>query len=127
MNSTHTKTLALLFVLLAFRPATAMAQAMKARVVGESIQLEAQDFQFLSAESQRRLRDGVTVTYAFRVNVSATRSGDPMLVLNYHCAFSFDIFEEKYKVVRVEPGYRSASHLSESAARDLCIHSLEVP
>ena len=117
----------LLFILVAFSPLALKAESLKAQLVGEQLQLVAPDFQFLSAEARQRLHDGATVIYAFRINVSATKNGDALLVLTYHCVFSYDIFEEKYKVARLEPGYRTASHLSESAARDLCIRSLEVP
>jgi hypothetical protein len=117
----------LLFLLVAFSPLAMKAESLKTQLVGEQLQLVAPDFQFLSAEARQRLHDGITVIYAFRISVSATKNSDALLVLTYHCVFSYDIFEEKYKVTRLEPGYRSASHLSEPAARDLCIRSLEVP
>jgi hypothetical protein len=44
-----------------------------------------------------------------------------------HCEFSFALWEEKYKVSRREPGYRSASNLSQTAAETLCLESLVVP
>jgi hypothetical protein len=59
--------------------------------------------------------------------VSDSRNGAAVAEYTYHCVFSFDILEEKYKVSRQEPGYRTASHLSESAARDLCLDSLMIP
>jgi hypothetical protein len=127
MNSRNFKTHAVLLTLFAFFPMALEAEPLKAQLVGEQLQFEAPDFQFLSAESQQRLHDGATVIYAFRINVSMTKNGDALLALTYHCVFSYDIFEEKYRVVRLEPGYRSASHLTETAARALCIRSLEVP
>jgi hypothetical protein len=127
MCERNIKTRAVLLLLLVFAPKALDAESLKAQLVGEQIQFVAPEFRFLSEESNQRLHDGATVIYAFRVNVSTTKNGEAMLALTYHCVFSYDIFEEKYRVVRQEPGFRSASHLTEPAARELCIRSLEVP
>jgi len=127
MYKRNIKTQAILLLLLAFTPGMLKAESLKAQLIGEQIQFIAPEFHFLSEESTQRLHDGATVIYAFRVNVSTTKNGDAMLALTYHCVFSYDILEEKYRVVRQEPGFRSASHLTEPAARELCIRSLEVP
>jgi len=121
------KTRAVLLLLFAFIPKALNAESLKAQLVGEQIQFIAPEFRFISEESNQRLHDGATVIYAFRINVSGTKNGDALLALTYHCVFSYDIFEEKYRMVRLEPGFRSASHLTEPAARELCIRSLEVP
>jgi len=91
------------------------------------LHVKAPDLKFLSPAAQARLHDGATVTYKFRLVVSATKTGTALAEYTYHCVFSFDILEEKYKVSRREPGYRAASHLSESSARDLCLDSLTIP
>jgi hypothetical protein len=127
MYERNIKTRAVLFLLFAFAPKILKAESLKAQLVGEQIQFVASEFHFLSEESNQRLHDGATVIYAFRINVSASKNGDAVLALTYHCVFSYDIFEEKYRMVRLEPGFRSASHLTEPAARELCIRSLEVP
>jgi hypothetical protein len=103
------------------------AETLKLHLNGDQLHIEAHDLRFLSPEAQARLHDGATVIYKFRLLVSASRNGDAAADITYHCVFSFDILEEKYKVSRQEPGYRTASHLSENAARDLCLDSLTVP
>jgi hypothetical protein len=127
MRARTIATWAALLLLPVLRPAAARAESLKAHLNGEQLHFGAPDLRFLSPEAQRRLHDGATVIYAFRVSVSGTKSGDATFAVTYHCVFSFDIFEEKYKVSRLEPGYRSSSHLSENAARDLCIDSLAIP
>jgi hypothetical protein len=124
--STITTWAALVFLLCGY-PSIAGAESLKIRLNGDQLHMEARDLRFLSAAALARLRDGATVIYRFRLLVSATRNGDATVEYTYHCVFSFDILEEKYKVTRQEPGYRSASHLSESAARDLCLDSLTIP
>lgn len=114
-------------LVVALRPQAAHAQALKTRLDAEQLHVIAPDLRFLSMEARQRLHDGASVTYAFHLSVSATRSGTPQSSIFYHCVFSYDIWEEKYKVSRAEPGFRSASHLTESAAQDLCIESLAIP
>jgi hypothetical protein len=91
------------------------------------VHLDAPDLRFISADARQVLHDGATVTYSFRIGVSASKYSVPAVSITYHCVFSYDIWEERYKVSRSEPGARSASHLSENAAQKLCIESLTIP
>jgi len=118
--------LGLLLMLFLFPP-LATAQSLKPYVDAEGLHFRAPDLRLLSNEARRRLRNGGTVTYAFRVSLSTERRGAHRNSVSYHCVFSFDLWEEKYKVVRLEPGYRSATHLSQSAAEELCLESLVIP
>jgi hypothetical protein len=114
-------------LLLCFLTSIYGAESLKVHLNGEQLHIEAHDLRFLSQAAQARLHDGATVIYRFRLIVSDSRNGNAAAEYTYHCVFSFDILEEKYKVSRQEPGYRTASHLSESAARDLCLDSLMIP
>jgi len=114
-------------ILVALYPAVAGAESLKVHANGDQLHVDAPDLRFLSQAALTRLREGATVIYRFRVTVSATKTGKATAEYIYHCVFSFDILEEKFKVSRQEPGYRSASHLSENAARDLCLDSLTIP
>ena len=116
-----------LLLMISLLPAMATAQSLKPYVDAEGLHLRSPDLRLLSAEARRRLRNGATVTYAFRVSLSNERRGTHRNSVSYHCVFSFDLWEEKYKVVRLEPGYRSASHLSQTAAEELCLESLVIP
>jgi hypothetical protein len=127
MRATTLMTWAGLGLLLSLNPAIARGESLKVHLNGEQLHVEAHDLRFLSPAAQARLHDGATVIYRFRLLVSASRNGDAAAEYTYHCVFSFDILEEKYKVSRQEPGYRAASHLSENAARDLCLDSLMIP
>jgi hypothetical protein len=116
-----------LALLVMLYPAIAGAESLKVRLEGDQLHIVAPDLRFFSQAALARLHDGATVMYRFRLIVSSTKSGDAYAEYTWHCLFSFDILEEKYKVSRIEPGYRSASHLSESSARDLCLDSLLIP
>jgi hypothetical protein len=41
--------------------------------------------------------------------------------------FSYDLWEEKYAVARLDPSGRSISHLSSSAAETWCLDALALP
>jgi len=118
---------AVLTLLVCLYPAVAGAETLKVHLNGDQLHVDAPDLRFLSQSALTRLREGATVIYRFRVTISASKTGKATAEYTYHCVFSFDILEEKFKVSRQEPGYRSASHLSESAARDLCLDSLTIP
>jgi hypothetical protein len=127
MRTTCIITWAALASILSLYPANARGESLKLHLNGEQLHVEAHDLRFLSQTALARLHDGATVIYRFRMLVSDSRNGNAVGEYTYHCVFSFDILEEKYKVSRQEPGYRTASHLSESAARDLCLDSLTIP
>ena len=127
MRATTLMTWTALVSLFIFIPAKARGESLKVHLNGEHLHMEARELHFLSQAAQARLHDGATVIYRFRLVLSDSRNGSAVAEYTYHCVFSFDILEEKYKVSRQEPGYRTASHLSESAARDLCLDSLTIP
>ena len=107
-------------------PALGAAQSLKPYVESDQLHLRGSNLRLLSSEAKQQLRNGATVTYAFRVSVMDARKGDARGSFTYHCVFSFDLWEEKYKVSRREPGYRSASNLTQAAAEQLCLESLVV-
>jgi hypothetical protein len=127
MRATTLMTSTVLVSLLGLFPAVARGESLKVHLNGEQLHMEARELRFLSPAAQARLHDGATVIYRFRLLLSDSRNGSAFAEYTYHCVFSFDILEEKYKVSRQEPGYKTASHLSESAARDLCLDSLTIP
>jgi hypothetical protein len=106
---------------------TAAAQTLRLQLDADQVRLAAPDLRFISPDARQALHDGSSVTYSFRINISATRNGIASISLTYHCIFSYDIWEERFKVSRSEPGARSASHLSEEAAQKQCIESLTIP
>jgi hypothetical protein len=108
-------------------PSLGEAQSLRPYVGGDQVHLRSPNPRLLTGEAKQQLRNGATVTYAFRIQVSGTQRGEARVTLSYHCVFSFDLWEEKYKVSRKEPGYRSASGLSQSAAEQFCMESLTVP
>jgi hypothetical protein len=108
-------------------PALARAQSLKPFVEGDQLHLRSPNLRLLSAGANKQLHNGATVTYAFRVSIMGTKDGDARASFTYHCVFSFDLWNDTYKVSRREPGYRSASRLRQAAAEQLCLESLVIP
>jgi hypothetical protein len=119
--------LKLVFWIAVLSPAMAAAQSLKPYVDGEQLHLRSSNLRLLSGDAAKRLRNGATVTYAFRVETMATKGGVARAPFTYHCVFSWDIWNGTYKVSRLEPGYRSASNLNQNGAEQTCLDSLVVP
>jgi hypothetical protein len=116
------------FLLLAgLYPAGAEAQSLKPYVEGDQLHLRSSNLRLLSSKAKEQLRNGATVTYAFRVTWMAAKGGEARASYSYHCEFSFALWEKTYKVSRREPGFRSVSGLSEETAEQLCLESLVIP
>src|SRR4029079_17121658 len=81
----------------------AYGQTLKARLDGDQVHLDAPDLHFISTDARQVLHDGSTLTYSFRISVSASKSSIAATSITYHCVFSYDIWEERYKVSRSEP------------------------
>ena len=107
-------------------PAFGAAQSLKPYVEGDQLHLRGSNMKLLSSEAKQQLRNGATVTYAFRVSIMETRNGQARGSFTYHCVFSYALWEEKYKLSRREPGYRSSANLTQVAAEQLCLESLVV-
>jgi hypothetical protein len=122
----HSRLLPLLLAAMLY-PAFSEAQSLKPFVEGDQLHLSSSNLRLLSAAAKQQLRNGATVTYAFRVSIMGTKNGDARGSFIFHCMFSFDLWDETYKASRREPGYRSASRLTQSAAEQLCLESVVVP
>lgn len=81
---------------------------------------------FLGGKPLERLHDGATVTYVFFLAV-VPAGGGTLLQREERFTVSFDLWEEKFAVVRAGSPLRSASHLSASAAEAWCLDHLALP
>jgi hypothetical protein len=108
-------------------PRLASAQSLKARVEGDRLRVGVQKMPFLSGEALRRLRDGVSVNFVFRLLALAGRSGTVIARSEYRFVISYDIFEEKFQVSTVRPAARVQSHLTQEAAEAACLEAMDLP
>jgi hypothetical protein len=91
------------------------------------LRISAPQLRFLTGETLQRLRDGASVTYVFDVAATGGRYGARLAHASYRFVFSYDLWEEKYAVARLDPSPRSISHLSAAAAESWSLDSLILP
>jgi hypothetical protein len=113
-----------LFLSFLFWPAMVFAQTMTVRLEGDQLRIAAPQLHFIGTEVLARLHNGIAVNYIFRLGIAPDRLGKPMTEVTYRFVVSYDIFEEKFAINRLEPNPRSITHLSQAAAEVWCLDSI---
>jgi hypothetical protein len=96
------------------------------------IRVTAASLHFLTGQSLSRLHDGATVPFDFQLVVftgSGTSGSQNTVVARALERFvvSYDVWDEKFSVVRVRDFHRSAMRLSAAGAESWCLENLFVP
>ena len=105
-------------------PALLFAQTVAVKLDGDQLRVAAPELHLLGSEVLQRLHSGIAVNYVFRIGITSNRYSKPTTVTSYRFVISYDIFEEKFAVSRIEPNPRSITHLSETAAQLWCLDSI---
>jgi hypothetical protein len=116
----------LLFVALLW-PAVAAAQNLEVRLEGTQLRISASGLNFITGDALKRLQDGASVTFTFRLGTHASRNSAPTDLVTTRFVVSYDLWEEKYAVTRAGAGPRSISYLSLAAAEKWCMDLLSLP
>ncbi len=118
----------LLFALLSVTlTATALGQTLKVRVERDQLRVTDSQLRFLTGRPLDRLHNGATVTYALQLTIRNEKSGRVSSRLTQRFAFSYDLWEEKFTVTRLDSPARSASNLSIAKAQAWCLDNLAIP
>lgn len=104
-----------------------LGQSLGVRVDGERLRIDITKARLLVGEPLERLHDGASVTYIVQVSALTARSGSVLTRTTYRYVISYDIFEERFQVSRIQPAPRVLSHLSMAAAEAAMVDSLEIP
>jgi len=105
-------------------PAPLVAQTVGLKLDGEQLRVSVPQLHFLGTEVLQRLHNGIAVNYVFKIGITPNRDSKPTSPASYRFVISYDIFEQKFAVSRIEPNPRSITHLSESAAQLFCLDSI---
>jgi hypothetical protein len=103
------------------------AQGLRAHLDGDRVHVSAPQLDFLSGRNVETLRNGGTVSYAFQLTAASASGGRTLYRAFERFAVSYDLWEERFSVVRSDPPARSASHLSAAAAAAWCVDAISVP
>ena len=117
----------IVLVALLFASGLALGQSLEMRTDGDRLRIVAPRLRLLTGVPLERLHDGASVSYTFRLSILNSRSGEVLGQAFYRFVISFDIFEERFQVSRLEPTTRVLSHLSMPAAEAACIDAIEIP
>jgi hypothetical protein len=96
------------------------------KLEGDQLRVAAPQLHFLGSEVLQRLHNGIAVNYVFKIGITPNRYSKPTTETSYRFIISYDIFEEKFAVSRIEPNPRSITHLSEAAAQLWCLDSISL-
>jgi hypothetical protein len=98
---------------------------------GDFLRIAAPHLNFLSGKALERLKDGASVAFVAQLTISNSTSSvvpDARAVARF--ALSYDIWEEKFAVVKIgdrpESRRNSASHLSIRATENWCLDNLTI-
>jgi hypothetical protein len=119
--------IACLVISMLLSPAVLSAQTIAVKLDGEQLRVAVPQLHFLGSEVLQRLHNGIAVTYVFKIGIAPNRYSKPTTETLYRFVISYDIFEEKFAVSRIEPNPRSITHLSETAAQMWCLDSIALP
>ena len=94
---------------------------------GDLLRLSAPQFHFLTGAPLERLHDGGSVTYVFSASLHVHRGKQHGSGLTRQVVFSYDLWEERFAVVRLDDPKVAASHLTAAAAEAWSVDLLTLP
>ncbi len=106
---------------------SASSEDLFVRRFAEQIHVIAPRLHFLSGKSLQRLHDGATVPFDFQLSISAGFKNNLVQRAVERFSVSYDVWEEKFRVVRLPDFRKSAAGLSAAAAETWCLENLFVP
>jgi len=95
------------------------------RITGE-IHISAPTLHFLTGKALSRLHDGATVPFDFQLVVASGSKNNVVARALERFVVSYDVWEEKFSVVRVRDLHKSGMRLSASSAESWCLDNIFV-
>lgn len=100
------------------------AQQLSARLDGDYLRIAAPRLAFLTGKTLDRLHDGAVVSFVGQLSLSTDGNRTVQTRSVARFAVSYDIWEEKFTVIRLQQNKRTASHLSLEAAQNWVFDNL---
>lgn len=91
------------------------------------LRVSAPNLHFLEGKTLRRLQDGAGLVFSLQLSISADRFRSVARRQVERFVVSFDLWEEKFAVVRLGPSRQQVSHLSQDAAERWLFDHAGVP
>lgn len=97
------------------------------REISGEIHISAPTLHFLSGKALSRLHDGAAVPFDFQLVVASGSKNNVVARALERFVVSYDVWEEKFSVVRVRDLHKSSMRLSASSAETWCLENIFVP
>ncbi len=118
--------LALLFAL-GLSAMTVSSSGLLPHHVSGDIRITAPGLHFLTGKSLSRLHDGAAVPFDFQLTITAGTKTNVVARSLERFMVSYDVWEEKFSVVRLRDFRKSGMRLSASSAETWCLDNIFVP
>ena len=105
---------------------TVPSPSLTAHRASGDLHVTAPTLHFLTGKSLQRLHDGVAVPFDFQLIVSAGSKNNVVAQSLERFTISYDVWEEKFSVVRVSDFRRSGMRLSASSAESWCLDNIVI-
>jgi hypothetical protein len=106
---------------------TVSSQGLLPRQVSGEIRVAAPSLHFLTGKSLSRLHDGAAVPFDFQLIIAAGSKNNVVARSLERFMVSYDVWEEKFSVIRVRDFRKSGMRLSANSAESWCLDNLFVP
>ncbi len=102
------------------------AQPLLVHLDGDYVHVAAPQFAFLTGKTLDRLHDGASVAFVGQLTLSLDGNVTVQTRSAARFALSYDIWEEKFAVTRIQQTRRTVSHLSLDSAQNWIVDSLTI-
>jgi hypothetical protein len=116
-----------LFVSLELAGMTVSSQGLLPHHAGGDIRVTAPSLHFLTGKSLARLHDGAAVPFDFQLIIASGSKDNVVARSLERFTVSYDVWEEKFSVVRVRDLHRSGMRLSAASAESWCLDNIVIP
>lgn len=106
---------------------SASSEDLLVRRIADQVHVLAPRLHFLAGKSLDRLHDGALVPFDFQLSIAAGLKSNVVARSVERFTVSYDVWEEKFRVVRLRDFRRSKPGLSANAAESWCLENLLVP
>lgn len=126
MRLPHHLTFLALFLSTELLAMTVSSQGLLPHHVAGDIRVTAPSLHFLTGKSLTRLHDGAAVPFDFQLIIASGSKNNVVASALERFTVSYDVWEEKFSVVRVSDFRRSGMRLSASSAESWCLDNIVI-
>lgn len=106
---------------------TVSSQGLLVRRVAGDIHVSAPSLHFLTGKSLARLHDGAAVPFDFQLVITSGGKNNVVARALERFTVSYDVWEEKFSVVRMSDRRRSSLRMPASGAESWCLDHIVIP